>query len=86
MAIIEPIFKKDDYVVNHYSGDLAIIKGISKKGYYQFKAYYDAMFCEFKDLKNSSYELQTNYQKFFELCNDEEIKKLNDLIKEKGEN
>ena len=83
--MIEPIFKKDDYIVNHHSGDLAIIKGISKKGYYQFKVYYDAMFGVFKDLSESSYELQANYQKFFDLCTDEEKKTLDDLIKEKGE-
>ena len=84
--MIEPIFKKDDYIVNHYSGDLAIIKGISKKGYYQFKVYYDAMFGTFKNLKEINYELQVNYQKFFDLCTDEEKKTLDDLIKEKGEN
>ena len=86
MIIIEPKFKKDDYIVSQSSGDLAIVKGITKKGYYQFKAYYDAMLDELKDVKNLSYELQVNYQKFFELCNDNEKKKLDMILKEKGEN
>lgn len=86
MIIIEPKFKKDDYIISHTSGDLAIVKGITKKGYYQFKAYYDAMFDELKDVKNLTYELQVNYQNFFELCNDDEKKKLDIILKEKGEN
>lgn len=83
---VGPIFKKDDYIINHSSGDMGIIKGITKKGYYQFKAYYDAMLNELKDVKNLSYDLQVNYQKFFELSNDEEKKKLDEIIKEKGGN
>ncbi len=83
--MIEPKFNKGDYIVSHHSGDMGIIKGITKKGYYQFKAYYDAMLNELKDVKNLSYDLQVNYQKFFELCNDEEKKKLDELIKENGE-
>jgi hypothetical protein len=43
------------------------------------------MFNELKDVKNKLYDLQVNYQKFFELCTDEEKKKLDDIIKEKGE-
>ena len=82
--MIEPKFKKGDYIINHVAGDIGIIKGISKKGYYQFDAYYDAMFKELKDVKN--YELQVNYQKFLDLCNDEEKKRLDEIIKEKGEN
>ena len=83
--MIEPIFKEGDYVINRDTGDFAIVKGVTKKGYYQFKTYYDAMIDIFKDLKTSSYELQINYQKFFNLCTEEEKKKFNDLIKEKGE-
>ncbi len=83
--MIEPKFNKGDYIVSHHSGDMGIIKGITKKGYYQFKAYYDAMLNELKDVKNLSYDLQVNYQKFFELCNDEEKKKLDEIIKENGE-
>ena len=41
------------------------------------------MFKELKDVKNQIYDLQVNYQKFFDLCTDEEKKKLDDIIKEK---
>ena len=82
--MIEPKFKPKDYIINRTAGDMAIIKGISKKGYYQFEAYYSFMFKELKDVKN--YDLQVNYQKFFDLCNDEEKKTLDEIIKKKGEN
>ena len=41
------------------------------------------MFEEFRDSKNALNDLQINYQKFWELCNKEERKKLDELIKEK---
>ncbi len=82
----EPKFNKGDYITNRDgSGDLAIIKGISKKNYYEFKVYYDNMFHKFKDLKNMNYSLQVNYQKFWDLCTNEERDKLDVLIKEKSE-
>jgi len=77
---MEAIFKKGDYIINHSSGDLAIVKGVTKKNYYQFEVYYDNMFEELKNLKDNKYELQVNYQKFFELCNEEEKNKLNEII------
>ena len=77
---MEAIFKKGDYIISHSSGDLAIVKGITKKNYYQFEAYYDNMLEELKNLKDNKYELQVNYQKFFELCNEEEKNKLNEII------
>jgi hypothetical protein len=83
--MVEPIFKPQDYIINRASGDMAIVKGVTKKNYYQFDAYYGGMFKELKDLKNYPFELQINYQKFWELCTDEEKKKLDDIIKEKGE-
>ena len=85
MGRIEPIFKKGDYIINHTSGDLAIIDSVTPKNYYHFKAYYNAMFDELKDVKNKLYDLQINYQKFYELCNEEEKKKMDEIIKEKGE-
>jgi len=81
MIVIEPKFNKGDYIINHSSKDMAIVKGVSKKGYYQFEAYYSGMSKQLKDLKNMTFELQVNYQKFFELCNDEEKKKLDEIIK-----
>ena len=78
---VEPLFKKGDYIINNSSGDIAVIKGVTKKNYYQFSHYYDAMFDTMKDLKDFTYELQVNYQKFFEICNDAEKKKLDEIIK-----
>ena len=80
--MIEPIFKKGDYIINRASGNMAIVKGITKKGYYQFEEYYSTMFHELYDTKDKNYDLQINYQKFYDLCNEEEKKKLDDLIKE----
>ena len=82
--IVEPIFKSGDYIINRTSGDMAIIDKVTPKNYYHFTTYYGNMFHEFKDVKNKLYDLQVNYQKFFDLCNDEEKKKLDELIKEKG--
>jgi hypothetical protein len=82
--MIEAKFNKDDYIINRAAMDMAIVKDISKKGYYQFKAYYSSLFDELKDLKNNKYELQVNYQKFWDLCNDDEKQKLDEIIKEKG--
>lgn len=80
---MEPIFKKGDYITNPVNGDLAIIKGITKKNYYQFEAYYGNMFKELKDVSNKLYDMQVNYQKFYRLCNEDEKEKLNKIISEK---
>ena len=53
---VEPIFKEGDYITNRHSGDLAIVKGVTKKGYYQFKAYYGKMLGELKDVNDKGYE------------------------------
>lgn len=76
-----PIFEKGDYIISDASGDMAIISSVDKKNYYHFKEYYGNMFEEFKDTKK--YLLQVNYQKFFRKCTDDEIKKMNKMIKEK---
>ena len=84
---IDPKFVKGDYIISRDgSGDLAIVKGISNKNYYQFKEYYDSMLGEFKDLKNSNYELQVNYQKFWDICTQDEHDRFDKLLKEKGGN
>ena len=79
--MIESKFKKGDYIINRKSKDMGIIKDISTKGYYQFKVFYGGMF---KRLKDDEYELQVNYQKFFDLCTNEEKENLDKIIKEKG--
>ena len=79
---MEAKFNEGDYIISHASGDMGIVKGLNKKGYYTFKEYYGGMFEELKDAKN--YTLQKNYQKFFELCNEDEKKKLNEIIKSKN--
>lgn len=81
--MVEPIFKKGDYIINRTSGDMAIVKGVTKRGYYQFEAYYGSMFGDLKDVKNKNFDLQINYQKFYDLCTDDEKKKLDDIIKNK---
>ena len=78
--MIEPKFQKGDYIINRTSGDMGIVKGVTKKGYYQFTAYYGDMFHELKDVKNQNYDLQINYQKFYDICTEEEKKKLDDII------
>ena len=78
---IEPKFKPQDYIINHTSGDIGIVKGVSKKKYYQFKAYLGGMFGE---LKPKGYELQVNYQKFYDLCTDKEKEKIDTAIKKSG--
>lgn len=80
---VEPIFKKDDYIINHSSGDIAIVDKVTPKNYYKFKVYYNAMFDELKDVSLSTNDLQVNYQKFFEPCTEEERKHLEGIIKAK---
>lgn len=79
--MIEPKFVKGDYIINRACGDMAIVSGINKKGYYTFKAYYGDMF---KEIKSKDYTLQVNYQKFYEPCTEEEKQKLDNIIKENG--
>ena len=81
--MLEPKFNSGDYIINREAGDIGIIDKITKKGYYHFKYYYGNMFDELKDVKNSLFDLQINYQKFFDICNDEEKEKMNDIIKQK---
>jgi hypothetical protein len=82
--MIEPKFQKGDYIINRHSGDMGIVKGITKKGYYQFEAYYGGMFKQLKDVNDKNYDLQINYQKFYELCDENEKKKLDEIIKKGG--
>jgi hypothetical protein len=81
---VEPIFKPGDYITNRTSGDLAIVDKVTPKNYYRFKVYYGNMFHELKDVKNKYFELQVNYQKFYDQCNEEEKKKLDEIIKSCG--
>lgn len=82
--MIEPKFNPNDYIINRASNDMAIIRSITQKGYYHFKEYYSGMFNELRDPKNKLNDLQINYQEFWDLCNNEEKKKLDEIIKEKG--
>ena len=83
--MIEPKFKPQDYIINRNANDMAIIDSITPKGYYHFKEYYSAMFNELRDAKNKLNDLQINYQKFWDLCTNEEKENLDEIIKEKGE-
>lgn len=80
---IEPKFKSGDYIINRHSKNMGIVDKVTPKGYYHFKVFYGAMFDTLKDVKDKKNDLQINYQKFFELCTDEEKKKLDDIIKRK---
>jgi hypothetical protein len=82
--MIEPKFQKGDYIINRTCGDMAIVKGITKKGYYQFEAYYGGMFKKLKDVKDNNYDLKINYQKFYDLCDENEKNKLDEIIKKGG--
>lgn len=86
--MIEPKFAKGDYIINRKNSfensDIGIVKGITKKGYYQFSALYGGMFHKLKDVDDKNYDLQINYQKFYDLCTDEEKKKFDEILKEKG--
>ena len=79
--MIELKFQPGDYIINRSAGDMAIVDKITKKGYYHFKAYYGNMFHELKDAKNPLNDLQINYQKFYDFCNDEEKNLLDEIIK-----
>lgn len=81
--MIEPKFKKNDYIINRTANDMAIVDSITSKGYYHFKVYYGSMFDELRDPKNKLNDLQVDYQKFWDLCTDEEKQKLDKIIKEK---
>ena len=86
--MVEPIFKKGDYIINRTGGNMGIVKGVTKKGYYQFSAYCSPMFNKVKDVKEYNYDMQINYQKFFDLCTEDEKMKFDKLIaenKKKGE-
>ena len=82
--MIEPKFKKGDYVINRFCGDIAIIKGYTKNIYYTFDAYYSGMLHKFKNVKDKNQIMMFHYQTAFDLCNEDERKELDKLIKEKG--
>lgn len=79
MIVFEEKFKKGDYIINRHCGDMAIYDKTDKNGYMHFKYYYGAMLHSFHDIKK--YTMQINYQKFYELCNDEEKLKFDEIIK-----
>lgn len=76
--MIEERFKKGDYIINRTCGDMAIYDKLDSKGYMHFKRSYSAMFKELRDIK--AYTLQINYQTFYNLCNDDEKKKFDEII------
>lgn len=80
MANNIPRFKKGDYIINRSSNDLAIVDGVTPKNYYKFKAYYGGILKELKDVNEKKFTLQVDYQKFFDICSDEERKKLDEII------
>lgn len=83
-TVVEPKFKKGDYIINRTCGDMAIVNGVTKNNYYTFKEYYSAMFHTLKDLDRFKYELQVDYQKFFDLCKDDEKGRMDEIIAKRG--
>ena len=83
LMAVEPVFKPGDYIINRKAGDIAIVGGTTKKGYYTFKQYYGKMFDELKDLKNLTYEMQFNYQKFWDYCTEDEKAELDEIIRKR---
>lgn len=82
-ANIECQFKQGDYIISHASGDMGVFNKIDKKGYVHFKKYYGAM-CE--DIRGDEYNFHMNFLKFFEPCNEEEIKKLDEILEDAEKN
>jgi len=77
--MIEPKFKKDDYIINRKGKVMGIVSKLDDKGYYHFKMCYGKVFDRFYDVKTEF--LQINYQKFFDFCTDEERKTVDELLK-----
>lgn len=76
-------FNPGDYIINRHAGDMAIVDKITKKGYYHFKEYYNGMSGTFRDCKNAMNDLQINYQKFWDICTDNEKNNMDEYLKEK---
>ena len=74
----EPKYGKGDYIINRKSKDIAIVKEVDKKGYYHFSAYLSGMFGTLKEADKTF--LFFTYQQFFEPCNDDERKIIDNAI------
>lgn len=61
---------------------MAVVSNIDKKGYYHFKHFYGVMFEDFKD--TNTFTLQVNYDKFYELMDENEINEFNKIIQKKA--
>ena len=79
---MNPKFKNGDYIKNIYGKAMAVVSNVDKKGYYHFKHFYGTMFEEFKDV--STFTLQVDYDKFYELMNENEVNEFNEMIKKSG--
>ena len=79
--MIEPKFSRGDYIINRSAHDMAVYDKTDKRGYMHFTHYYGHMFRKFYDVKN--YTLQVNYQKFWDVCTEEEKKKMDELISQR---
>ena len=77
--LVNEKFQKGDYIINRYAGDMGVYDRTDKKGYMHFKLYYGGMF---GDVKDKDFTLIWRYQDNYELCNDEEKARLDEIIKE----
>lgn len=78
MFVFEEKFKNGDYIINKKCGDMAVYDKCDSKGYMRFKHYYGKMFNVLKDC--SKWNLQVDYQKFYEICTEEEKEKMDEII------
>lgn len=78
--MIEPKFKKGDYIINRTAKEMAIYDKLDAKGYMHFKRYRHGMLGDFVNPKE--FTLQINYQKFYEPMTDEEKDIFNKIIEE----
>ena len=79
VIITDNRFKEGDFIISHASGDMGVFNKIDKKGYVHFKKYYDSMF---ESIKGDEYNFHMNFLKFFELCNEEEIKQFKEILED----
>lgn len=79
MFVFKEKFEEGDYIINRSCGDMAVYDKCDSKGYMYFKYYYVKMFGTLKDC--SKWNLQVDYQKFYEKCTDAEKEKMDEIIK-----
>ena len=79
--MVECKFNVGDYIIHRTVGDMMVLKKVDEKGYMHFSYYY----CNWdKGMvnRNGNNTMQVNYQKFLDLCNDDEKALMDKYIEE----